>query len=84
MRSPVEGQRIPLVTTYSNSSSRLTRCVRNNFQCLLDSTTYLPGYNIIAAYRRNKNIRDLLIRAKLRPLVEPKVDRRSYFYNFVP
>ena len=84
VRPPVEGQRIPLVTTYSTSSSRLTRCVRNNFQCLLDSTTYLPGYNIIAAYRRNKNIRDLLIRAKLRPLVEPKVDRRSYFYNFVP
>ncbi|CAL8275604.1 unnamed protein product [Arctogadus glacialis] len=47
---------------------------RANFQHLLDSTTYLPDYGIITAYRRNKNIRDLLVRAKLRPLSEPRVN----------
>ena len=83
-RPPLEGQRIPFITTSSTSSARLTRLVRSNFQHLLDTTTYLPGYGIIAAYRRNKNIRDLLVRAKLRPLSEPRVTRLSYFYNFIP
>ncbi|CAL8311171.1 unnamed protein product [Gadus morhua 'NCC'] len=84
IKPPVVGPRLPFVTTYSPSSLLLTRHVKTNFARLIDNTALLRNHGVIAAYRKNKNLRDILVRAKLRPLSEPRSTRRAEFFLFRP
>ncbi|CAL8258507.1 unnamed protein product [Arctogadus glacialis] len=84
IKPPVVGPRLPFVTTYSPSSLFLTRHVKTNFARLTENTALLRNHGVIAAYRKNKNLRDILVRAKLRPLSEPRSTRRAEFFLFRP
>lgn len=59
---------LPLVTTFSPATLPLIREIKKNFKETFDN--HKPGVHmrIIAAYRKNKNLKDHLVRADLTPL----------------
>lgn len=59
---------IPLITKYSTMSRKLNRMVKNNYQTIIDKSNILTRHQIISAYKKNKNLRDILVRAKLDPI----------------
>lgn len=63
---------IPLITTYSTTSTILNKKFKDNFERFLAQPGVLPGSKVISAYRRNNNLRDLLVRAKLPSLLRDK------------
>ncbi|KAL2076395.1 hypothetical protein ACEWY4_027999 [Coilia grayii] len=65
---------IPFVSTYSKNSTQLNRLAKTNFQKFLSNTNILQQHTIISAYRRNRNLKDLLIKSKLPSLT---IDRRK-------
>lgn len=67
----VRGDLIPLITTYSSSNKSLTWKLRKNFDLILGQKE-LSDSVVIAAYKRNKNLADILIRAKLPALHQEK------------
>lgn len=56
-------QKVPLIVTYSTFGKRAIRTLKNNF----GTTTMAEQLEIIPAYRRNPNLKQLLVRAKLPP-----------------
>ena len=63
------GDLIPLVTTYSAFNSSLFRTLNHNFDSVLGQTDLLPTSTVISAYKRNRNLEDILISAKLPSLI---------------
>lgn len=61
---------IPLITTFSSLGTAINYRLKDNFQTFIGSQNILPNYRIISAYRRNNNLRDLLVQAKLKSLRE--------------
>lgn len=62
---PVGGDIIPLITTFSSNSLALNRRFKNNFERILGNTGLVPNSTVISAFRRNRNLSDFLVRAKL-------------------
>lgn len=59
------GKIIPLITKFSSTARRLNYAWKGNFNQFIVGSELIPGSQVISAYRRNPNLRDLLIRAKL-------------------
>lgn len=59
------GDRIPLITTYSLFNVQMHKKLKDNFDSLMINTGVLPNRTVISAYRRNKNLKDYLVRARL-------------------
>lgn len=66
------GDLIPFITTFSTSNTILNNKVKSNFDKFIGSSGILPNSEVISAYRRNRNLRDFLVRAKLPPLQSQK------------
>lgn len=58
------GELIPLVTTFSSASRHFNWALKFNFGRLLGATDLLPHHKVISAFRKNRNLRDLLVRAR--------------------
>lgn len=56
---------MPLVTTYSRSYLPLHHQLKTNFKKHTSGLTQFQNCRVISAHRRNKNLRDILVRAKL-------------------
>ena len=56
---------IPFITTYTNYTQTLQRIFKQNFTTTQTHHPHLQPYRIITAYRKNKNLRDMLVRAAL-------------------
>lgn len=56
---------IPLITTYSSISKVLNGKFKTNFDTVPDIQQFVPSSKVITAYRRNKNLRDFLVKARL-------------------
>lgn len=70
---------IPLVSHFSNFSTQLNLAVKSNFLQFMTPTKYLQQHKPIAAYRRNKNISDLLVRSKLsKPFCKGRLGKCKY------
>lgn len=86
---PPRGDLIPLITTFSSNSRLINRRLKNNFEMVLGNTGLIPNSSVISAYRRNKNLSDFLVRAKLpslqrnnKPLVlQPQFVRLKFAKN---
>lgn len=63
-------QIIPLITTYSINANIINRKIKRNFENILHQSGLLSNHNLILAYRKNKNLKDYLVRAKLRAVQE--------------
>lgn len=71
-----------MVNTYSHSTCKLVRVIKSNFQRFTQDTHMLQDYKVIAAFWRNKTLGDLLVKAKISPLSEPKRrDQRQFFQH---
>lgn len=66
-KAPEEREIIPLVTTFSTSSASLNRKAKENFEKTLKGELVLQKHKVISAYRKNKNLGDILVRSKLPP-----------------
>lgn len=71
---------IPLVSHFSCFSTQLNRAIKSNFSQFLTSTNFLQHHKPIAAYRRNKNILDVLVQSKLStPSPKGRIGKCKYF-----
>ncbi|XP_024120271.1 uncharacterized protein LOC112141375, partial [Oryzias melastigma] len=62
---------LPVITTYSPFSLRLLRVIKSNFQTFVQESNRLQDHRIIAAFRRNQNLGDHLVKAKISSLKQP-------------
>lgn len=77
-RTPVESEQlIPLVSTYSSCSVMLNRRVKENFAKFTTQQVGLDKHRVISAYKRNKNLKDLLVKSKLAPVKVHKPDKAA-------
>lgn len=56
---------MPLITTYSHPYLPLHHQFKTNFKEYTSGLIQFQNYRVISAHRRNKNLRDMLVRAKL-------------------
>lgn len=75
-----QNQLIPLVITYSRPYVKLQNLWKNNFYTTMADHDQFQNYKIISAFRRNKNLKDLLVRAKF--CKEATTDRSSKHWAF--
>lgn len=73
---------IPLVAHYSDQSLQLNLAVKANFEKFLSNSNFLQKHKPIAAFKRNNNLKDLLVRSKLP--TSPARSRSSYLKYFAP
>lgn len=73
---------IPLITTFSSTSALLHNKFKSNYRTVIENQGLLKNYRIISAYRRNKNLRDYLVRAKLQ-VVQPQNKTTVLARNFI-
>ena len=59
------GNLIPLITTYSSVSKILHGKLKDNFDNIIGNLEVIPNSKVISAYRRNVNLKDILVKAKL-------------------
>lgn len=67
------GSSLTFVTTYSPSTRDLVRGCRERFLHHTRDKDVLQDFRIIPAFRRNRNLQDFLVKAKIRPLYIPQV-----------
>lgn len=60
-------ERIPFISTYSSMSLIINHILKVNFNRFIPSSGCLSNFKIIAAHRKNKNLKDILVRARLPP-----------------
>ena len=78
---------LPFVTTFSSSTVKLVKNIKNNLEIIRNKHKIQEDIRIIAAFRKNKNLRDHLVRAKVIPQTQPQShpaqeqnkNRRVYF-----
>ena len=80
-RPPDASPMIPLITTFSSSAGHFAHKIKNNFTKFQSDTSLLQNYKIITAYKRNKNLRDFLVHAEVKPLKKPKVKGHMGFFK---
>lgn len=59
---------IPIVTTYSTYTKRATRKLKQNFNRILGQSTLFQQYRLISAFKKNPNLKDILVRTTLPPI----------------
>lgn len=73
---------IPLITNFSKMSSILNRQLKNNYITIIRNSGLLKNHQVISAYRRNQNLKDYIVRAKL-PLLQQRTRPNSLQGIFV-
>ena len=68
---------IPLIITYTSIGTTLSNMLKANFNNLLSQHIPFKDHKIILAYRRNKNLKDILVRAMLSPLDNMEESRET-------
>lgn len=71
-KTKIQKELIPLVTNFSSMSAKLNNNFKKNYQTIIENHGLLNNFQIISAYRRNKNLREYLVRAKLQNPQQPK------------
>lgn len=66
------GKLIPLITTFSSTSNLLNRKFKTNFENILAQQGVTPDSGVVSAYRRNDNLQDILVQAKLPSLTSER------------
>ena len=72
---------LPITTNYSTSAVRLITVIKRNFHQGIEHSQLLQDHRLIAAYRKNRNLQDYLVRAKLKPLGHPKTTGHGEFFQ---
>ena len=81
-KQPNLKEMIPLITQFSSISTKLNYKIKENYKTTIENSEILQNCQVISAYRRNKNLKDLLVRAKLKPIRTPRTKPTpQYFHN---
>ncbi|KAK1875108.1 Homeobox protein TGIF2LY [Dissostichus eleginoides] len=70
---------IPFITTFSHHLSTFNRSIRQHFRSMQSTVPSLIPFNTIMAYRRNKNLKDILVHTALNKTVAIPSNLDSYF-----
>ena len=70
----IKYQLIPLVTTFSRSLGPLHQAIRQHFNTVKLQTIPLAPFKVIMAYRRNKNLKDMLVHTALNKTIRTTLD----------
>lgn len=71
-----DGQLIPLISTFDSVSKGLNGKWKSNFYNFSKELPHFKNFRIISAYRRNLNLRDYLVVAKL-PVLQRKLQNKT-------
>ena len=77
---------IPIIVTYSYTNLDFVKRLKNNFLFSGGNNIFLKDHKLIAAFRKNPNLGDILVKARLKPLTIPRTRvQAEYFrhYTFV-
>ena len=69
---------IPFVCTFSQAGVRLGSRVKSHFQQAGELEQAWGNFKVISAYRRNKNLKDMLVHSKMREKVSPLQEYFTY------
>ncbi|XP_061749458.1 uncharacterized protein LOC133548063 [Nerophis ophidion] len=83
-RPPPGTTMIPFITTYSPSAVQVARNVKDNFRTFLESSGRLLEHYVVPAYRKNPNLNDMLVRARVSSLRDPPSTRRDTLVRHTP
>lgn len=72
---------LPFVTTYSPSTTKMVKQIKNNFESIWKSNQLQEDIRIIAAFRKNKNLKDYLDRSKVKPRLEGRPGPNTDFFR---
>lgn len=75
---------VPLVTSFSSASLHLNSSVKSSFKRLQCVMNPLSEFKVISAFKRNKNLQDMLVHATLAPhktSVKNSHTKNSHFKN---
>ena len=72
---------LPFIITYSASAVRLVRVIKTNFQKALSGTQILQEHRIVAALKKNRNLQDYLVKAKVSPLLTLRPRGQGEFFK---
>lgn len=61
---------LPLILDYSTSTLQFTRTIKRHLATTQEQLQDLKQYKLIAAFRKGKNLRDLLVRSTVPPAVD--------------
>ena len=81
-----ETKRFPLVAHFGPRAYRVNRCYKKNFRNILGNFEAAEHWKPIASYRKNPNLKNLLVRSKLPSLEaapKPTNDKRFFTRPFV-
>lgn len=82
LKQKQDGNLIPLITTFDSTSKNLNGKWKTNFSNYSEKLPFLRNFRVISAYRRNPNLRDLLVFAKLPNLQIHKDKNLKYSKQF--
>lgn len=68
---------LPIILDYSASTLQLTRTIKRHLEITQKQLQHLSQYRLIAAFRKGKNLRDLLVRSKPPPAVNRPRRRKT-------
>lgn len=74
---------IPLITTFSSISAIINYKFKSNYQTMIQNLGLLQNHQVLSAYRRNSNLKDLLVRAKLPSIQQKRKIRNLISNNFI-
>lgn len=78
-RPPRTGNFIPLTTYFSTNNRLIHQHLKHSFQNTI-GTSLLPNTTIISAFRKNKNLKDWLVTAKI-PNTEIKKSKHTHHFS---
>lgn len=74
---------LPITVHFSTSASTFIHKLKNNFHEGTKNSNVLQNYRPIAAYKRNRNLKDILIKAKLpSPILTAATPHSDYYVHY--
>lgn len=74
---------IPLITTFSKASINLNRNLKANFEKFMEKDKIMDRHKVISAYRKNQNLKDILVQSKL-PQLQKSIKESRALTEFKP
>lgn len=72
---------IPFVVTYSTAATQLAQKIKASFSQFTTQHNILKNHTVITAFRKNKSLKDILIKAELKP-IEPQPHARTPYPEY--
>ena len=72
---------LPIIMTYSTANCDFAKRLKRNFACSGGNNIFLKDHKLISAFRRNQNLGDILVKAKLKTLATARTKTLTEFFR---